>query len=146
MSTKPSTLEPAPMMTFREKSAAACLAITALAFGAYGYWVVQNHPTAQGAIGGLVGIIVAQILLQIPVHICFALQGKPEGLDERDLVIDRLAQRNAYFILFGLVWGVMVMALTQTPVLTIAYALVATIVVSEMVRFASLLFYYRRGL
>jgi hypothetical protein len=134
------------MMTFREKSAAACLAITALAFGAYGYWVVQNHPTQEGAIAGLVGIIVAQVVLQIPVHIFFALQGRPEGLDERDRVVDRLAQRNAYFVLFGLVWGVMVMALVKSPVLTIAYALVATIVVSELVRFASLLFYYRRGL
>ena len=134
------------MMTFREKSAAACLVITALAFGAYGYWVVQSHPTPAGAIGGLVAIVVAQVVLQIPVHIFFALQGRPEGLDERDLVVDRLAQRNAYFVLFGLVWGAMVMALTQTPVLTIAYALVATIVLSELVRFASLLFYYRRGL
>ena len=134
------------MMTFREKSAAACLAITALAFGAYGYWVVQNHPTAQGAIGGLVAIIVAQVVLQVPVHIFFALQGRPEGLDERDRVVDRLAQRNAYFILFGLVWGVLMMALTQSPVLNIAYALVGIIVASELVRFASLLFYYRRGL
>ena len=134
------------MMTFREKSAAACLVITALAFGAYGYWVFQNHPTAADAIGGLVAIIVAQVVLQVPVHIFFALQSRPEGLDERDLVFDRLAQRNAYFILFGWVWGGMVMALMQKPVLSIAYALVATIVVAELVRFASLLFYYRRGL
>ena len=134
------------MMTFREKSAAACLAITALAFGAYGYWVMQTHPTAQGAIGGLVGLIVAQIVLQIPVHIVFALQSRPEGLDERDLVIDRLAQRNAYFVLFGAVWAVLAVALAAMPALTIAYALVAAIVVAEMVRYASLLFYYRRSL
>ncbi len=36
------------MMTFREKSAAASLAITALAFGAYGAWVVQRAPS-EGA-------------------------------------------------------------------------------------------------
>ena len=134
------------MMTFREKSAAACLAITALAFGAYAYWVMQNHPTPAGAIGGLVAIIVAQVVLQIPVHIFFALQGRPESLDERDMVFDRLSQRNAYFVLFGLVWGVLMLALWQSPALTIAYALVGTIVAAELVRFASLLFYYRRGL
>jgi len=134
------------MMTFREKSAAACLAITALAFAAYGYWALQTHPTPGAAIGGLVVIVIAQVVLQIPVHILFALQSRPEGLDERDRAIDRLAQRNAYFVLFGLVWGVVVLALRQEPGLTMAYALVATIVVAELVRFASLLVYYRRGL
>ena len=133
------------MMTFREKSAAACLAITALAFGAYGFWVVREHPTPQGAIGGLVAIIVLQVVLQVPAHIVFALQSKPEGRDERDLLIDRLAQRNAYVVLFGLVWAALGMALIAMPALTIAYTLVAVIALAEMVRFASQLVYYRLG-
>ena len=134
------------MMTFREKSAAASLAITALAFGAYGVWVSQSGPAPAAAIGGLVGIIILQILAQIIVHILFAIQARPEGVDERDRGVDRLAQRNAYFVLFGSVWGVLGMALIAMPALSIAYALVAVIVLAELVRFASQLVYYRRGL
>ena len=134
------------MMTFREKSAAASLAITALAFGAYGVWVVQTRPGQAGAIGGLVGVIAAQIVAQIVAHILFAVQARPEGADERDRSVDRLAQRNAYFVLFGSVWAVLGMALTGLPMLTIAYGLVATIVLAELVRFASQLVYYRLGL
>ena len=134
------------MMSFREKSAAASLAITALTFAAYGAWVVQRAPSEGDAVAGLVGIIAVQIVAQIVAHILFALQARPEGVDERDRGVDRLAQRNAYFVLFGSVWAVLGMALSRAPTLTLAYALVATIVLAELVRFASQLVYYRRGL
>ena len=134
------------MMTFREKSAAASLAITALAFGAYGLWVFQRGPSEGDAIAGAVAVIVVQIGLQVLAHILFALQARPEGVDERDRGVDRLAQRNAYVVLFGSVWAVLGMALAPMPTLTLAYALVGAIVLAELVRFASQIFYYRRGL
>ena len=133
------------MMTFREKSAAASLAITAVAFAAYGFWAFAQPRSAGDAVMTLIGIIIAQIVVQIIAHMLFALQGRPEGVDERDRVVERLAQRNAYFVLFGSVWTVLAMALVAMPGLTIAYGLIATIVGAELVRFASQLFYYRRG-
>jgi hypothetical protein len=92
------------------------------------------------------GVIAAQIVAQIAAHIFFALQARPEGADERDRGVDRLAQRNAYFVLFGSVWAVLGMALAAMAPLTLAYALVGAIVLAELVRFASQLVYYRRGL
>ena len=133
------------MMTYREKTAAASLAITTRAFAAYGFWAFQQPRSTGEAVQALVGIIVAQIVVQIIVHILFAIQGRPEGVDERDRMVERLAQRNAYFVLFGSIWAVLGMALEALPGLTIAYGLLATLVLAELVRFASQLFYYRRG-
>jgi hypothetical protein len=133
------------MMTYREKSAAASLAITAIAFAAYGFWAFQQPRSTGDAVMALIGLIVVQIVVQVIAHVLFAVQARPEGVDERDRMVERLAQRNAYFVLFGSVWAVLGMALEALPGLTIAYGLIATIVLAELVRFASQLFYYRRG-
>ena len=134
------------MMTFREKSAAACLAILALAFGAYAWWAWSTPASLGGAVAMLAGAVVAQVVAMIAAHILFRFEGRPEAADERDRMVERLSQRNAYWVLFSALWGVIGLVILAAPGLLVFYALVAVVVAAELVRYGSQLVYYRRGL
>lgn len=132
-------------MTFRERSAAACVAITAVTFGAYGLWAIQAPRSTGQAVAALVAVIAAQIVLQIAAHILFAVIGPREPADERDRAVQHAAQRNAYWVLFTALWIVLGLAILEAPNVAMVYGLVAVIVIAELVRYGSQLVYYRRG-
>ena len=108
--------------------------------------------------GRLVLAVIAIVVIEIAYHIVLALESKPEPKDERDILIECKAYRNAYFLLATgafLVIGCVIMAglardaaptrIIVTPFMTVNLVLFF-MVLAELAKFLTQLFYYRRGL
>jgi hypothetical protein len=111
-----------------------------------------------GSIGRFIFAVIAIVVIQIVYHIVLALESKPEPKDERDILIECKAYRNAYFSLATgafLVISCVIMAVLMhdatpariivTPFLIVNLVLLF-MVLAELVKYLSQLFYYRRGL
>jgi len=148
-------------MSFREKTAWACLLTTVAIWGPYFFNVIQlirRHELNAGAILGLfIGAVVLQVVIQIVAAIFIALRSKEEPKDERDLIIEAKASKNAYFVLgfftmFAVCWIFMyalaagtVAAGQWTTPLIISQMIFFCFVMAETTRFASQIVSYRRG-
>ena len=63
------------------------------------YFVELHHGVGNIAI--LVHAILAILVLQVLLQAILALTARPEPKDERDIAVERIAYRNAYWALFA---------------------------------------------
>jgi|SRR5271165_6315210 len=147
-------------LSYQEKSILGSLAAMVVVYGYYFASVLRDtsHPEFGGGnVTRLVFAVVAIIVIEIVYHIVLALETKVEPKDERDVLIECKAYRNAYLLLATgafLVIGVVIMAglasdsaptrIIVTPFLTVNLVLFF-MVLAELAKFLTQLFYYRRG-
>ncbi len=148
-------------LSYQEKSILGSLSAMVVVYGYYFVAVVRDasRPEFEArSLGRLMLAVIAIIVIEIVYHIVLALESKDEPKDERDTLIECKAYRNAYFLLAvgaGLViTGVIVAGLVSdtaptriivTPFLTVNLVLLF-MVLAELTKFLTQLFYYRRGL
>ena len=132
-------------MNYREKSAAAALVATLLGLGVYLVLVRgATHPLA--IVPAVIGMAVLMTVILIIAHIVMAALRQTDSGDERDTAIVLRASHNAYLVLAIGAWGIIGLALTGASLLMIANAAMIGFTLSEIVRYGSRLFYYRRGI
>jgi|SRR5208282_2214281 len=148
-------------LSYQEKSILGSLLAFVVVFGYYFAAVLRDLSRPDfdgGTVGRLVAAVIAIIVIEIVYHIVLALESKPEPKDERDVLIEAKAYRNAYFLLASGAFLVIVWVSLVTPARAAAAAntMVANfltvnlvlffMVVADLVKFLTQLFYYRRGL
>lgn len=156
-------------MSFREKSAWACLVTTLSIYGVY--FLSAFHAYDAGPINGMDAIlrfaaaVVAQIVVLIVAHVVFAVRSdeptRESGSsvpDERDVAIDQKAFRNGYYVL-AIAVMLSILAIIGREVITaaggaefpltpyvIGHGLLLCFVIAESVKMGTQVFFYRRGL
>ena len=148
-------------MSYQEKSIVGSLLAMVVVYGYYFAAALRDAGQPEfggGNVGRLVLAVIAIVVIEVVYHIVLALESKPEPKDERDILIECKAYRNAYFLLAAgafLVIGCVIMAglardaaptrIIVTPFITVNLVLFF-MVLAELVKFLTQLFYYRRGL
>jgi len=152
-------------MSFQEKSAWVSLLSTVFIFASYFVTVFEltrlGHTDGGTVLGLFIGAVVTQMLVAGAVHIVFSTSGKSSDRldvkDERDQSIDLRGYRNAYVVITGWVWLAICGLATRVLVgeeagdvfrltpFVVGHVLLLGYVVSEVVRYATQVFYYRRG-
>src|SRR5208283_2495325 len=148
-------------LSFQEKSILGSLLAMVVVYGYYFAAVLRD--TSEPAFGGgsvarLIFAVVAIVVIEVVYQIVLALESKVEPKDERDILIECKAYRNAYFLLatgaFFVIGSVIMASLMSasaptrimvTPFLTVNLVLFF-MVLAEMAKLLTQLFYYRRGL
>ena len=148
-------------MSYQEKSITGSLLAMLLVYGYYFAAVLRHIGQPEfggGAIGRLMQTVIAIIVIEIVYHIVLAVQSKPEPKDERDILIESKAYRNAYLLLAtgaALVIGLVLVAglirdAAPTRIMVTPFLLVNVVllfmVLAEVMKFVTQLLYYRRGL
>ena len=149
-------------LSFQEKSVWTSLIAIIAVFGYHFYKVfgaVEAISTAELVVR-LVGIIIIIVIIEIVLHIIIAVTAIKDAedggaLDERDVLINARAFRNAYVVLFigvlHMIGYVIAGDLNSEPRWEVTPAntanlLLLVLVVAEIVNYASRLYYYRRGI
>ncbi len=148
-------------LSYQEKSILGSLLAVVVVYGYYFASVLRDASRPEfdgGNIGRLVLAVIAIVVIEIVYHIVLALESRPEPKDERDVLIECKAYRNAYFLLatgaFLVIASVIMAGLARdaaptriivTPFLTVNLVLLF-MVLAELTKFLTQLFYYRRGL
>ena len=135
---------------FQEKSTWVMLVGLILTFGVYfcgAAWLVSHGVTQVVAFLPLLVLTVAMlVVIAICGHVLAALIQHPEDEDERDRVIAWRAEHGSAWILgVGAISCVIALALPVERV-WIANGLLLALVLSEILRHALQLVYYRRGM
>jgi hypothetical protein len=136
-------------MSFREKSAWISLVLILLVFGPY-FWLVGQSLAGRTHVHGgtQFALILLFVVLEIVVHIAVAIQSPRDAeapTDEREDLIDLRATRMAFYVLFG---GALMSIFTlhfPVNVWTLSQFVLFSIVIAELVKFASQIVFYRRG-
>ena len=136
--------------SFEEKSIWISLLTISLIFGYYFVRIFQmafqDDINVAQSIVLLISVIVMVIIVEVVFHIIIALKDRPEALDERDRMIELKATRNAYFVLvFGIFLPMAGIAAQVRPFI-VAHVIMFIFVLSEITKFLTQLFYYRRGI
>jgi hypothetical protein len=123
-------------LSYQEKSIWASLLAMLVV---YGYYFATSQPADLLRMTlAVVTLVVVQVVFQIAV----AVSSKVEKKDERDRQIEARAYRNAYLILVcGGLW-VIYLSYGAFPV---AQAVLAALVLSEVAKSVTQLYYYRQG-
>jgi hypothetical protein len=137
-------------MSFREKSAWVSLILIVLVFGPY-FWLVGRTFAGMGHVhaGTQFALITLFVILEIVVHIAIAIQSPRDARapkDEREILIDLRATRVAFYVLFG---GALMSIFTmhfRVTVWILSQFVLFSIVIAELVKFASQILFYRRGI
>ncbi len=134
-------------MSFKEKSAAATLAVLVFVYGGYflrmGDW--RTLPPIEAMDAVLIGTVVSLIVLLIVAHIVLSVFDRKQREDERDRMIELIGERNGGFVVgFGAVSAIIFLLLGTGPA-QILHLLLAAMVLGEIVKLASQLWLYRRG-
>jgi hypothetical protein len=143
-------------LSYQEKSILGSLLAMVVVYGYYFAAVLRDASQPEFNVGRLVLAVIAIIVIEIVYHIVLAIESKPEPKDERDILIASKAYRNAYFLLATgafLVIACVIMAglardaarIIVTPFITVNLVLFF-MVLAELMKFLTQLFYYRRGL
>jgi len=135
-------------MSFREKSAWISLLSMAGIYGLYFGSVIHAGPQASFHFGGLLGTIIALVVVQIVLNVAFAIFAPTEAKaprDERDKLIELRAMRVAYAglatgIAFACFFGAF-----NPPIVFNTNALLFILVTAEILRSACQIVQYRRG-
>jgi hypothetical protein len=136
-------------MSFREKSAWVSLILIVLVFGPY-FWLVGRSFAGLGHVHAgtqfaLIGLFVA---FEIVVHIAIAVQSPRDARapkDEREILIDLLATRAAFYVLFvGALFAIFTMHF-RFNVWQLSQMMLLAIVVAELVKFGRQIVLFRRG-
>jgi hypothetical protein len=147
-------------LSYQEKSILGSLLATVVVYGYYFVGALRSigeGDLSSVHLGRLIFAVVAIIAIQIVYHIVLSVEGGVERKDERDILIECKAYRNGYFSLATgafLVIGCVIMAalagdpagtrITVTPFLIVNLVLLF-MVLAELVKLLTQLFYYRRG-
>jgi len=148
-------------LSYQEKSILGSLLAMVVVYGYYFAAVLRDAGRPEfdgGSLARLILAVIAIIVIEIVYHIVLALESKPEPKDERDILIECKAYRNAYFLLATgafLVIACVIMAtlareaaptrIIVTPFITVNLVLLF-MVLAELMKFLTQLFYYRQGL
>ena len=89
-------------LSLREKRIWIKLLSQLVVYGIYYAQLLRNRLTPIDLLFAVIAVIVLQIVLQIVLAITARRDARLNIKDERDLIIDRSAYRNAYMILVGL--------------------------------------------
>ncbi len=136
--------------SFEEKSA--WITLISLLVVSIVYFVVAAGMRSAG-ITVLVGyvplfvaVVVLLVLILIVGHVAVAIASRPEGRDERDQLIEWRAESNSAWVLGAGVLAALFGLVVSLDSVWIAHLLVLSLLISELVKSVSQLFYYRRGL
>ena len=142
-------------MSYKEKSLIASMGVTLLLFGWYFYGAFSNLSLNQEPqLSTIIVLIVLVIISEGIIQSFVALKNKSPLKDERDKLIERLSYRYSYGFLSVCIWFLMMQILLDTwfdnlTVLTTPYGifhfLLLFFVLSEVIRFGTQLYYYRKG-
>jgi hypothetical protein len=135
-------------MTFREKSAALRFAALCLVFVAYfaKSWNAPQEVVVHLFIGSVALLVVILAIGHIALAVLHVPLGEVEdALDERDRDVELRSIRNAHYVLVGGIWITIALPIAGAPTLTIVNTAFAAFVLSELIRYGSLVAYYRRG-
>lgn len=134
-------------MSFREKSALLTIVTMIVAFGIYGWRVVQGPVGPVEQFGLLVGVVVAQVVLIAGGHILLAIASRrmPEPRDERDRMVELRSAHNGYFVMITGLFAMMAVVFFGASAVNVINGLLGVVVLAEIVRFGSQLVYWRRG-
>ena len=143
-------------MSYKEKSLIASLGITLLIFGWYLYGafsILSLNPELPGFVEIII-LIVWVVVLESIIQSFIAIKNKSQLEDERDKLIEKVAYRYSYGVFSVGIWFLMMQILLDTwfdnhLMLTTPYGmfhwLLLFFVLSEVVRFGTQLYYYRKG-
>jgi cytochrome bd-type quinol oxidase subunit 2 len=143
-------------MSYKEKGLIASLGITLLIFGWYLYGAFSNL-SLNSELPGFVDIIILLVwivVLETIIQSFLAIKNKSQLEDERDKLIEKVSYRYSYGVLSVCIWFLMVGVLLNKwfdshLMLTTPYAmfhlLLLSFVLSEVIRFGTQLYYYRKG-
>lgn len=138
-----------PGASFEEKSVWIQLVGVSVALG--GYFAVAGWMLARGitVLPAFVPLFIVSIVLLVAIlaagHIIAALVGRPEAADERDRFIEARAEsRTGWILAAGVIMAIQGLVVGIEAV-WVAHLLLLSLFVSELVRFALQLLYYRRG-
>jgi hypothetical protein len=146
MSNEPDIAEPAPGLTFKEKTLWVTL-ISTLVLYAYYFWrVVDFHENPWEAGDLFFAVILIYGAIHVVVLGALAAYKRPEKKDQRDREIAQKGARNAYFVLQAGVWGALGVAALSFGAFWFIHAALLAVVIAEVVYNASQLVYYRRGM
>jgi hypothetical protein len=137
-------------LSYREKSIWGSLITTLAVYGYYFAGVFSSSRPSQinrMALVQLMSAVVVIVAIEVAYHIVIAVGSRVEPKDERDILIEGRAYRNAYFLLVAylfMLMGTMVL-FGMTPFLTVNLMLFS-VVMAEIVKSLTQLFFYRRGI
>jgi hypothetical protein len=134
-------------MSFREKGAWISLLSMAGIYGIY-FWSVIQHGSQSRGFGGLLGTIIALVIVQVVLNIAVAIFAPREAKappDERDKLIELRATRIAYAgLATGIAFACFFGAFTP-PIVFNTNSLLFILVTAEIMRSACQIIQYRRG-
>lgn len=140
-------------LSFRERVIWLFLVVNLLVYGNYfvNVWgQLQAGETGyEHLLGPLLYVLIFAAVVEVAVRVILAVgSGKEEAdapEDERDELIDLKATKNAYFMLcFGIFTAGGHLLIGYEP-LIVVNLLLLFVVLSEITKYGSELFYYRRG-
>lgn len=136
------------ILHFPEKSAWLVLGALILVYGSFilRSWNAPADAAARAFLQS-VGVFIAIMIIG---HAIIALFHAPiaevdNPPDERDRRISLLSSRNAYYLLFAGFWALPVMVLVELPLSQLLIGWFTVLMISELLYYASVLFYYRFG-
>lgn len=140
-------------MSYREKSAWIALLTYAAVFGGYFFflWQAWSLDEAFGqelVIPLLVGAVIALVIAAVALNVALALFSPKEAnapADERETMIDLKAERIASYTLSVGVVCLVGALLVGVNGMAVAVFLLASLVISELVKSAAQIAYFRRG-
>jgi hypothetical protein len=136
-------------MSFREKSAWISLLSMVGIYGLYFWSVIHAGPQASGFhFGGLLGTIIALVVVQIVLTVAVAIFAPTEAnapRDERDKLIELRAMRVAYAALSTSIALACFFGAFVPPIVFNTNALLFILVAAEIMRSACQIVQYRRG-
>jgi hypothetical protein len=148
-------------LSYQEKCILGPLAAMSIVYGNYfaGSIVrLLRGRTEDGETGRLLGTLALLAVIEVTYYIAMAVIERPAPKDERDLMIEARATRNAYGVLevgICLLMGHVLFAealprlawpfLSITPFLLVQ-AMLGALVLAEVVKGVTQLYYYRAGI
>jgi hypothetical protein len=136
-------------MSFREKSAWVSLILIVLVFGPYFWLVGRSFAGIEHVHGGTqFALITLFVVLEIVVHIAIAIQSPRDARapkDEREILIDLMATRTAFYVLFAGALSAIFTMHFRFSVWQLSQMVLLSIVVAELVKFGRQIALFRRG-
>jgi hypothetical protein len=134
-------------MSFREKTAWISL-LSMSGIYAFYFWSVQRSARPAGFFGGLLGTVLALVVVQTVLTIAVAVSSPKEAKaprDERERLIDLRATQVAYGVLAGSVACACFFGGFTPPIVFNTNALLFVLVAAEILRSGCQIVQYRRG-
>ena len=148
-------------MSLREKSAWVCLITILIVFVPYFVFLLPKLWQGEGGaglvLGAFIGATIFCAVLSTILAIAVAVSTKDEPKDERDVLIEGKANRNAYYVLLTLCFlalsSILLVGLGSPETMLPTYARPAFVsqifllcfVIAEVTKYATQVVCYRRG-